>query len=552
MPFAQHRLWLYTHGLSGARLVDSSVRPPIHADLRLAVLNGADWAGVDLGRADLRNAALVGANLRGITVRGDARQADLSRADLRDADLRGADLRGANLRGADLREAQVHGTRLDGAALNDAQLGGLILGGAILEDTMRDVQSRALASGGIEWVRSAIDDGTLDPAYLSANGEGLASTFIGGLPVGSRPADDPRAELLAAWLRPQRTRDWAGLRAAHSGWLDGDGGGGERLSARGSDLREFDLDGARLRWASLPQVELSATRFDGLDLRGVDLRGAHLRDVIWTNVRLDDALLDDVDLGRAQISGTAHRARWTGASVDQATLSLEGRPTRPALILDGPDHQGEVLTDADFCGADLRGADLRGAQLAGARFDAARLDGACFDSAFVGATPMPAITGLSARGTAFGGGRFADLASADLRGADLRGVAIEGTWRDVDLRGAVLLGADLRAAHFVDCDMRDTILHAAQVAGTRFEGGALAIHTLAAAALTPISMACAAVSTDRDALILDLKHMRPCAWRVTEDPIVHAWLITLADRFADLRTMTIDWLRGQSPLAARL
>ena len=129
---------------------------------------------------------------------------------------------------------------------------------------------------------------------------------------------------------------------------------------------------------------------------------------------------------------------------------------------------------------------------------------------------------------------------------------IDGTWRGVDLRGAVMLGADLRAAHFIDCDLRDAVMHSAQIAGARFEGGSLAIHTLAAATLTPITLACGAVAVDRDALIRDLQHNRPCAWRVTDDAVVHAWLVTLADRFPDLRTLTISWLRSEAPLAARL
>jgi hypothetical protein len=76
------------------------------ADLRDAVLSGAN-----LRCADLRDAVLSGANLR---------CADLTRAYLRGAYLRGADLTGAYLRGADLTGAFLTRAVLTGAVLRDA------------------------------------------------------------------------------------------------------------------------------------------------------------------------------------------------------------------------------------------------------------------------------------------------------------------------------------------------------------------------------------------------------------------------------------------------
>lgn len=72
------------------------------ADLRKAVLTGANLSGKNLSGADLRNAVLTGANLLG---------ANLSGADLRNAVLHGANTFGANLQGArGLEKASPSGT----------------------------------------------------------------------------------------------------------------------------------------------------------------------------------------------------------------------------------------------------------------------------------------------------------------------------------------------------------------------------------------------------------------------------------------------------------
>jgi len=86
------------------------------ADLRGAVLTGADLSGADLSDADLRGA--------------DLRNAVLTGADLRGADLRGADLRNAVLSGADLTGAVLRGAVLSDAVLSDADLSGAVLSGA--------------------------------------------------------------------------------------------------------------------------------------------------------------------------------------------------------------------------------------------------------------------------------------------------------------------------------------------------------------------------------------------------------------------------------------
>lgn len=92
------------------------------ADLRRAVLLGANLSRTDLSQTDLSQAILVRANLS---------RADLRAAHLGDADLGDAVLSGANLSGADL-----HGAYLSGADLSRAYLSGADLSNAHMEQTV--------------------------------------------------------------------------------------------------------------------------------------------------------------------------------------------------------------------------------------------------------------------------------------------------------------------------------------------------------------------------------------------------------------------------------
>ncbi|RPJ24847.1 MAG: toll/interleukin-1 receptor domain-containing protein [Chloroflexi bacterium] len=93
------------------------------ADLRGAILIGANFEGVDLRRAKLNGADLRGALLN----KANLREANLDGTDLRGADfieakLNAASLRGANLKGANLHRAYLKGSDLSGAKLEGADL----------------------------------------------------------------------------------------------------------------------------------------------------------------------------------------------------------------------------------------------------------------------------------------------------------------------------------------------------------------------------------------------------------------------------------------------
>lgn len=144
-----HRLWLETKGAAGARadLAGACLRGLSlwRADLREAVLAGADLGGAVLDHARLCDASLKGARLVGASLW----QADLSRADVSDADAGGAKLdhavlRGATFRGTSFRGASLWGAHLEATDLSDA----LDLDPSQLEPASRDARTRLPAFPG--------------------------------------------------------------------------------------------------------------------------------------------------------------------------------------------------------------------------------------------------------------------------------------------------------------------------------------------------------------------------------------------------------------------
>lgn len=104
----------------------------VMADLRQAILSGADLNHANLSGAGLQDAMLNDADLSEIDLSG----ADLSGAMLHRATLRRADLSGALLRQASLIEADLTEALLNGADLSRANLGAANLSGAELDTTL--------------------------------------------------------------------------------------------------------------------------------------------------------------------------------------------------------------------------------------------------------------------------------------------------------------------------------------------------------------------------------------------------------------------------------
>jgi uncharacterized protein YjbI with pentapeptide repeats len=87
-----------------------------NANLRTALLFGADLSGASLSSANLIHAILTGADLKGTDLIG----ANLNHADLREVSFRGTRLINADLSSADLRMANFFRTDLKGANLDRA------------------------------------------------------------------------------------------------------------------------------------------------------------------------------------------------------------------------------------------------------------------------------------------------------------------------------------------------------------------------------------------------------------------------------------------------
>lgn len=122
----QHRLWLETDGVRGARADLRGLRMIRGVpDLGQLLLTGMVLREVDLRRADIRFARLEDADLTESHLEGaELDGSDLERAMLYRANLSGASIVFTNRRGASLVEADLDGTIMIGADLSGADLTG--------------------------------------------------------------------------------------------------------------------------------------------------------------------------------------------------------------------------------------------------------------------------------------------------------------------------------------------------------------------------------------------------------------------------------------------
>jgi CheY-like chemotaxis protein len=121
----QHRQWIASNGISGAR-----------ADLSNMTLTGAKFPGQNLAKANFRGANLLGADMSlCILLDADLRNACLAQAALNQSELAGAKIRHADLQFAQLAQAGLQGSDLAGANLTGAVLTGADFAGANLLGT---------------------------------------------------------------------------------------------------------------------------------------------------------------------------------------------------------------------------------------------------------------------------------------------------------------------------------------------------------------------------------------------------------------------------------
>lgn len=107
------------------------------------------------------------------------------------------------------------------------------------------------------------------------------------------------------------------------------------------DLRDADLDGAKLRYAKLRYADLRGADLRYADLRGADLRFADLRDADLRFAVLIDVNFRDADLRGADLCDTDLR------DTDLRFADLEGAKLRYAELR-GADLRGAVLLDTDL------------------------------------------------------------------------------------------------------------------------------------------------------------------------------------------------------------
>ena len=133
------------------------------AQLRGAILRGADLTRADLKGANLQEAKLKGAKLQ----YADLKDANLTKANLIDADLVGAQLNPAKLQGANLWDAKLRKAKLYNADLSGAKLWGADLRGADLSGAnLRGANLKLAKLQGADLTRAKLEGANLDLAKL--------------------------------------------------------------------------------------------------------------------------------------------------------------------------------------------------------------------------------------------------------------------------------------------------------------------------------------------------------------------------------------------------
>ena len=222
------------------------------------------------------------------------------------------------------------------------------------------------------------------------------------------------------------------------------------LKQRGNLARQ-DLTGFDLSDLDLRGLDLSGAWLENANLARSNLEGAGLSEAVLARADLTDANLADADLRKANL-GLAQiiRTKAQGALLSEAILGK-------ACIADSS-FQGANFDSADFMETELSTTDLSRASLAGLIFLKAQLKGLCLAGANLKKATFieTEVSGLDFTGACLEGativkcrGDGAIMASANLTNARF---VQECSFAQVDFRGAVLEGANLRGTGLAGCD----------------------------------------------------------------------------------------------------
>jgi uncharacterized protein YjbI with pentapeptide repeats len=297
--------------------VDPHWRPDADASklmLSRAVLDGAEWEGIELPEVLISGASLVNANLTASNLTqakadyADFRSADLREANLSKIDAVQANFSGANLEGATGENAYFTFARFQRATLDNARLDHAMFRGADFKQA--SFQGACLKEADLK--HALVDEADFRGAIFDA--ASLDHVALG------------KANVLGASFHR------ASLEQCDLEFID---------PGAGADFRSACLFGSRLTGAQLPNARMER----------VDLRTTGLADINLEGADLREALFD---------GATFHMGSSRSGLVD-SLLASEG--TRTGFYTDEYEEQHyrdpEEVRQANLCGTDLRGAKVK-------------------------------------------------------------------------------------------------------------------------------------------------------------------------------------------------
>lgn len=477
----RRRLNLDGLDLSGLKLASIDLQ---ECSLRYAKLNNAVLIGAQLSRSDLTGANLTGAHLEGATLIG-ARllNARLTEATLRWCNLSTSDLRNANLQGAALDPCHLGGADLTGAQFSSAALG-------VLDERIDDLEAAGQHPRSVFFALLGLCAFAVLTAAASSDVDLITGVGHIHLPVLDSEVSPPAffftAPVVCTALMLYVAIHLKQLRVAAS-----------ELPARFTD--GTTLSDKLTPWmqnvAPLRVVRL-AVQEDGSDA-GWMIPAISKRLLIFTThwiVPASSALVlvayfrarNAAELGLLSgltaliwllsfaLSTGGSGERWRGRRLATffAVLALSaGAVAGIGCWTAGPlQARGKDLSGQTLANRNLRRADLSRANLKGTVFNEVDLAGALLLAADLRA----------------GGGRGVELYRARLNGSDLSDAYFaqsnfEGAQmvktrlqnselQDVSLRGADLTNANLGGAHLYCVDLRGANLSETVVDGTEVRG----------------------------------------------------------------------------------